>query len=86
MGVSFSWELKSSRRNLFRNGTSSDIDILDNTFPDREITSNDIRMLRAMHNASRSKASLWNDIADKIEALQGDDYEKLITLKIDTEF
>lgn len=86
MSVSFIWTVKTNKRNSFRNGTSSDIGILDRTFPGREVTSADVRILNGMHSATGCKESLWKDIADKIAALQGADYDKTVTLIIDTEF
>lgn len=86
MSVSFIWEIKTGKRNAFRHGTSSDVVTLDEMFPGREITSNDLRLLKGMHASTRQKESLWRDISDKLEAIQGDDYEKEVTLKIDTEF
>lgn len=91
MSVSFTWKIKTIERNVFRHGTSNDIATLDYVFPGREVSSDDIKILRAMHNASHSPHadqydSLWKDIADKLEGLQGEDYDKRIELKIDTEF
>ncbi len=86
MSVSFIWELKTDKRNSFRNGTSSDIKALDEMFPQREITSNDVKLLRGMHASTNYKESLWKDIADKLDAIQGEDYNKVVILKIDTEF
>ena len=86
MSVSFCWEVvKPTVPKTFRHGTSNDIDPLDKTFG-RVITSKEIPMLRAMHRATRLDNSLWNDIADTLERLQGDDCSKDVSIKVWTEF
>jgi hypothetical protein len=86
MSVSFVWNLKKHDRPSFRNGTSSDIGTLDRIFPGREISSKDIEKLRAMHEARRDGESLWGEIADKLEAIRGDDYAREVIIEVDTEF
>lgn len=88
MSVSFTWQVVNpdKQRPTLNAGTSSDIAALDATFPGRLVSTEHIVTLRAMARASGATNSLWEAIADKLEALQGSDYERKITLKIDTEF
>ena len=88
MGVSFTWRLvETDRKPVLRGGSSSDIAVLDEMFPSRVISSDDIRLLRGMAKTSFSGSnSLWGEIADKLEALQGDDYDKKIAIVIEPEF
>lgn len=69
----------------FAHGTSSDADALRNTFGNL-VSSKQIHILRAMHAATQQKASLWSDIADKLEYLQGDDFDKEVQLKVWVEY
>jgi hypothetical protein len=85
MSATFCWEVKKTTRNSFRWGTSSDQAALETIFGG-ECSTADIKTLRAMHAALRAESSLWSEIADKLEALQGDDYDKEVTLKIWTEY
>ena len=84
MSVSFMWEIiKPDRAACFARGTSSDIEPLKKTF-DGEIGASDLRTLRAMHDATHLKESLWAEIADTIETLTGDNPE--LKIKVWTEF
>lgn len=85
MSVSFMWEVvKPERAKAFCHGTSSDIETLRETFGDT-VTSSHIHTLRAMHRATQLKESLWSEIADKLDSLQGDD-PTMVTIKVWTEF
>ena len=86
MSASFCYEIvKPSRANTFAHGTSSDAEALAATFAS-PITSKDIPTLRAMHRATRLKDSLWNDIADALERLRGDDYQNEVSIKVWVEY
>lgn len=86
MGVSFMWEVvRPERGRCFHEGHSSDIAPLSETFGDT-VSTKDVSTLRAMHRARGSEKSLWSEMADTLERLQGDDYDKEITLKVWTEF
>jgi len=88
MSVSFTWQVVNpdKQRPTLNAGTSSDIAALDDIFPGRLVSTDHIPTLRAMARASGTTNSLWAAIADKLEGMQGSDYERKITLKIDTEF
>lgn len=82
MSVTYKWELiDGSKHKHFANGTSNDEEILAEFFANQPST-NDIRMLRAMAAAKGSSNNLWAEIADKLEQMQGDDYETLYQIKI----
>ena len=86
MSVSFYWEVvKPGQARAFNNGTSSDIAALLNTFG-QDICTTDIPKLRAMHAATHLNASLWSDIADALERLQGDADDAEIKIRVWTEF
>lgn len=94
MSVSFMWEVvKPDRARKFGAGSSSDIDAFKDSFGET-VSTKDIPVLRAMHRATRAtshQTSLWSEIADTLERLQGDaelagDYDKEVTLKVWTEF
>jgi len=86
MSASFCWEIvKPTRSKSFSCGTSSDVDALKKTFGD-QITNKDIQMLRAMHRATRAEKSLWGEIADTLERLEGGNYEQPVVLKIWVEY
>lgn len=85
MSVSFLWELvEPERAKAFRSGTSSDMEPLEKTFGGT-VSTKDIPTLRAMHRASGLKVSLWSEIADTLERLQGED-EDAVTINIWPEF
>lgn len=86
MSVSFMWEVvKPSKAQCFRHGTSSDTDALRATFGDF-VKSSDLYALHAMHRVTGQKESLWNDIAETIERLGGDDGTTEVKLRIWTEY
>ncbi len=86
MGVSFLWEVvKPTKANCFRCGLSSNEDVLKNTFG-ATVSTKDIDMLRAMHRAVDNTDTLWGEIADTLERLQGDDYDKEVSLRIWTQY
>jgi hypothetical protein len=88
MSASFYWELvKPHNPKSFRCGTSSDAPALKETFPSGVISTADLNMLHAMHRAAtrgrdRDEETLWSDIARTLERLQGDDYEKVVSIKV----
>lgn len=85
MSVSFCWEVvKPSKARTFNSGTSSDVEILRNTFGEA-VSTDDVRALRAMDLVAGQHKTLWGDIADTLERLSGDD-AKAITIKIWTEY
>ncbi len=86
MSVNFCWETVRSSPRTFAHGTSSDIQALKDIAPDGVISTDDIKMLRAMHSAKGQKDSLWNDIADRLEGLLGDDYDQKISIRVWTAF
>lgn len=80
------WEvIKPDRARSFGAGTSSDIVTFRDIFGDKVSTS-DLNLLKAMHRASRLEKSLWSEIADTLDRLQGNDFEKVVTLKVWTEY
>lgn len=84
MSVSFMWELvKPKDPRSFRAGTSSDIGPLKETFGD-VVSTKDIPTLRAMHRSTHLAASLWSEMADALESLQGEEDE--ISIRVWTEF
>ena len=86
MSVSFLWEVvKPSKAKTFRNGTSSDVQALRETFGDC-VKSSDLYALRAMHRVSGCKESLWSEIADTIERMSGDDGTTDTKIRIWTEY
>lgn len=86
MGVSFLYEIERPKRaKTFKNGTSSDIAALEETFGGK-VSTKDIATLHAMHRATHQKESLWSDIVHTLETLCGDDFANEITLVIWKEF
>lgn len=86
MSVSFRWEVeKPERARSFGAGTSSDESTFLDLFSGRCSTEH-IPMLKAMHLATKQSKSLWGEIADTLERLQGNDCEKSVTLRIWTEY
>lgn len=86
MSATFLYEIiNPAAAKSFAHGTSSDVEALTRVFGNR-VSTKDIPTLRAMHLATSLTHSLWNDIADTLERLQGDDYEKEVTLKIWVEY
>lgn len=84
MSVTFCYRVKRPEKGLsFSRGTSSDQEALDKVFSGTVSTA-DIRILRAMAGAVRGD-SLWSEIADKLEAIQGDSNES-VTLEIWPEY
>lgn len=86
MSVSFCWETVRSSPRTFAHGTSSDMQALKQIAPDGVLSTDDIKMLRAMHAASGRTDSLWNDIASTLERLLGDDYDQKISIRVWTAF
>lgn len=87
MSVSFTWEVvKPTRKRAFSHGTSDDIRALDEVFPGRRISTDELPKLRAMHAATRLRESLWQDILLRLESLQGEDYKGVYTIEVGTEF
>lgn len=87
MSVSFMWEVvKPERARSFGAGTSSDIEALERTFPGGTISTDDIPILQAMHRAARGDKTLRSEIADTLKRLQGDDYDKKISISVWTQF
>lgn len=85
MGVTFCWELiKAKPPKRFSAGSSSSVEALRKTFDDM-ISTDHIPMLRAMHLASCLERSLWGEMADTLERLQGDGHET-ISLRVWTEY
>lgn len=85
MSVRFTYYNTTKTKPRFNYGTSSDIGIFKMNFPDKLVNSDDISKLRAMHSVTGLDSSLWSEIADKLEALQGDT-DHMVTLEIDWEF
>ena len=85
MSATFCWEIKKTTRHSFRHGISSDANALQTIFGGA-CSTDDIKTLRAMHAALRAESSLWSEIADKLEALRGEDYDKEVTLNIWAEY
>lgn len=86
MSASFLWEVvKPERAHSFGAGTSSDQPTLEEVFG-FTVSTKDIKKLRAMHLATHQKKSLWSEMADTLERLQGDDYEKEVTIKVWVEY
>lgn len=82
MSVSIHWIIKTEKQHpSFHCGTSSDLEVLKETFGG-ECSTDDIKTLRAMHRTSNLDKSLWSEIADKLESVQGSDYERKLTLEI----
>ena len=82
MSVSFMWEVvKPERARCFSAGTSSDSEALKETFGNT-ISTDNIGVLRAMHRATGLEKSLWGEMADTLERLRGDDYDKTVTIKV----
>ena len=85
MSVSFMWEVvKPSKAQSFPAGTSSDISTLAETFGN-EVSSDQIKTLRAMHRATGHQVSLWGYIAETLERLQGDSHDP-VSIRVWTEF
>ena len=86
MSASFCWEvIKPTRAKTFTHGTSSDCEALESTFHG-DVSTKDLPVLRAMHRATHNKESLWNDIANALERLQGEDYAHDVSIKVWVEY
>lgn len=77
-------ELAPEKDRKFGAGTSSDIDVLKNTFG-QTVSTDDINTLQAMHRAVHQERSLWGEIAETLNRLQGDDPSRHVTLEIWTD-
>lgn len=85
MTISFVFSIVDpDHKRSFKNGTSSDVATLQETFPDFIVSTTEIKILRAMHRATGLKESLWSEIADTLERLRGDDCDREIKLEIGT--
>jgi hypothetical protein len=86
MSVSFMWEVaKPTEARSFNAGTSLDESALRETFGDT-VSTKDIATLKAMHRATRQEKSLWSEMADTLERLRGEDYDKEVTIRVWTEY
>lgn len=86
MSVSFMWEImKPERARCFSSGTSSDSAALKETFGST-ISSDSIGVLNAMHRATWLDKLLWSEIAETLERLRGDDFDKTVTIKVWEEY
>lgn len=83
MSVSILWEVvKPQNARSFRFGVSDDLTTFKSTFGDT-VCSTSIPTLRAMHAASsRGANTLWGECADILERLQGDDFDKPVSIKV----
>lgn len=87
MSVTFCWDLVRTNPSRFAHGTSSDVDALKHIAPNGVLSTNDLQTLRAMSAAVGSdRQTLWSDIADVLKRLQGEDYDKTVSIKVWTEF
>jgi hypothetical protein len=82
MSVSFCWRIIPEKSApSFGAGTSSDVEVLKNNF-NNEVSTHNMAMLRAMHDATGQEKSLWGEIYRTLERLQGDDYGKIVKLSV----
>lgn len=86
MSASFRYEvINPAKAKSFAHGTSSDVDAPNDIFG-KIISTKYVPVLRAMHKATHLSESLWNDIADLLEHLQGNDYDKEVSIKVWVEY
>jgi hypothetical protein len=75
-----------SKDRTFKTGSSDDVAALKSTFG-TQVSTDDINTLQAMHRAcGRRDQTLWGEIAETLNRLQGDDPERKVTLEIWPEY
>lgn len=85
MSATFCYEvINPTGAKRFAHGTSSDERPLAGIF-DGVVSTNDLDKLRAMHLATHLSDSLWSDIAEVLERLQGDSIEEF-SIKVWAEY
>ena len=80
MSVSFRYEvINPTSARTFDAGVSSDAVVLEEVFGTLPVTmvQSHIPTLRAMHKATGQIKTLWSEIADVLERLQGEDYSTI---------